>query len=74
MARPMRLPLGVSSCVSYVRAVPDEIFADPRLARFYDTFEGPRTDLPHYLTIARELLATTVVDIGCGTGAFASAR
>ena len=51
--------------------MPDEIFADPRLASFYDTFEGPRTDLPHYLTIAKELRAATVVDIGCGTGTFA---
>ncbi|WP_243762759.1 class I SAM-dependent methyltransferase [Allobranchiibius sp. CTAmp26] len=51
--------------------MPDAIFADPRLARLYDAFEHPRTDLVPYLAIARELHATTVVDIGCGTGAFA---
>ena len=51
--------------------MPDAIFADPRLAQFYDIFEDPRTDLTPYLAIAKDVHATTVVDIGCGTGAFA---
>ncbi len=51
--------------------MPDAIFVDPRLTQFYDAFEDSRSDLTHYLHIARELHATTVVDIGCGTGAFA---
>lgn len=51
--------------------MPDAIFADPRLAQLYDAFEGVRNDLPHYLRIAREVGATRVLDICCGTGAFA---
>jgi len=51
--------------------VPDAIFADPRLAPLYDTFDGDRDDLAPYLAIAGELGARTVADIGCGTGALA---
>lgn len=51
--------------------MPDAIFDDPRLAAVYDTFEGPRPDLPVYLDIADELGARSLVDVGCGTGTFA---
>ncbi|MDQ2849987.1 MAG: class I SAM-dependent methyltransferase [Actinomycetota bacterium] len=51
--------------------MPDAIFADPRLTPLYDAFESTRGDLTNYLHIARELRATSVVDVGCGTGAFA---
>jgi len=51
--------------------VPDAIFADPRLARVYDAFDGDRYDLPAYLAIADELGADRVLDLGCGTGCLA---
>ncbi len=51
--------------------VPDPIFSDPRLALLYDTFDGDRSDLPSYLRLAEELGARSLLDIGCGTGAFA---
>jgi ubiquinone/menaquinone biosynthesis C-methylase UbiE len=51
--------------------VPDLIFSDPRLARIYDTFDGPRDDLALYLGIADELGASQVLDVGCGTGCLA---
>lgn len=49
----------------------DAAFGEPRLAALYDAFDGPRDDLPHYLALARELGATSVVDVGCGTGSLA---
>jgi SAM-dependent methyltransferase len=49
----------------------DAIFAEPRLARIYDRWEGDRVDLPHYLAIATELGAGSVLDVGCGTGNWA---
>ncbi|WP_329793193.1 methyltransferase domain-containing protein [Lentzea sp. DG1S-22] len=50
--------------------MPDALFADPRLARLYDAFDGPRDDLDPYLAIAAELGARSVLDVGCGTGCF----
>ncbi len=49
----------------------DALFAEPRLARIYDVREGGRIDLPHYLAIAAELGARSVLDVGCGTGNWA---
>jgi SAM-dependent methyltransferase len=51
--------------------MPDAIFADPRLARIYDAFDGPRDDLDLYLGIADEVAARSVLDVGCGTGSLA---
>lgn len=51
--------------------MPDQIFNERRLAEVYDLLEGERVDLPHYLAIAAELDARSVLDVGCGTGAFA---
>jgi ubiquinone/menaquinone biosynthesis C-methylase UbiE len=51
--------------------VQDAIFAEPRLARIYDLWTGDRVDLPHYLAIATELGARSVLDVGCGTGKWA---
>ncbi|MDT0277072.1 class I SAM-dependent methyltransferase [Blastococcus goldschmidtiae] len=49
----------------------DAIFADPRLAALYDTFDGERDDLEPYLALAAEHGVRSVLDIGCGTGTFA---
>jgi SAM-dependent methyltransferase len=70
------LAKGRTSCLGgtgggYARGVPDAIFADPRLARLYDSFDGPRDDLAAYLSIAAELGADRVLDVGCGTGCLA---
>ncbi len=51
--------------------MPDRIFEDARLVAVYDHFDGQRSDLCHYLAIARELGAESILDIGCGTGSFA---
>lgn len=51
--------------------MPDLIFSDPRLARIYDAFDGPRDDLALYLGIADEVGASRVLDVGCGTGCLA---
>jgi SAM-dependent methyltransferase len=51
--------------------VPDAIFAHSRLAPIYDAFDGDRDDLTAYLTIAGELGADQVLDVGCGTGCLA---
>lgn len=51
--------------------MPDDIFAEPRLVQVYDATEGERDDLEHYLAIAAELGADSVLDVGCGTGTFA---
>ncbi len=53
-----------------LRVVPDPIFADPRLAAIYDDVDGDRADLDHDEAIVEELGARSVLDIGCGTGAF----
>jgi SAM-dependent methyltransferase len=47
------------------------MFADPRLAAVYDTFDGDRDDLDAYAAMAEALGADRVLDIGCGTGTFA---
>jgi SAM-dependent methyltransferase len=51
--------------------VADESFRDPRLASIYDALDGDRSDLDVYVTIAAELGASRVLDVGCGTGTFA---
>lgn len=51
--------------------MPDAIFAHPLLAPIYDTFDGDRDDLAAYLSIADELGADRVLDVGCGTGSLA---
>jgi SAM-dependent methyltransferase len=51
--------------------VPDAIFAHPRLAAVYDSFDGPRGDLDFYLGLVGELSARVVLDVGCGTGSLA---
>jgi SAM-dependent methyltransferase len=49
----------------------DAHFAEPRLVALYDVLEGERDDLDLYLSIAEEVGARSVVDVGCGTGTLA---
>jgi SAM-dependent methyltransferase len=51
--------------------MPDAIFDDPRLARVYDPLDPDRGDLDVYVDLVIELGATSVLDVGCGTGTFA---
>ncbi|GAA2079098.1 class I SAM-dependent methyltransferase [Streptomyces albiaxialis] len=44
---------------------------DPRLAALYDPMNPDRSDLDAYVAMAEEFGARRVVDVGCGTGAFA---
>lgn len=50
---------------------PDATFADPRQAVLYDLFQHDRSDLDAYVSVAQEVGAHRVIDIGCGTGALA---
>ena len=52
-------------------SVADPIFADPRLAALYDLVDHDRSDLDAYVGIVRELNASTVLDVGCGTATLA---
>jgi SAM-dependent methyltransferase len=49
----------------------DECFRHPRLAALYDVLDTDRGDLAAYLRMADEFGASSVLDIGCGTGVFA---
>jgi SAM-dependent methyltransferase len=51
--------------------VPDAIFADWRLAELYDVVDDDRSDLDAYVAIVAELGASSVLDVGCGTGTLA---
>ena len=46
-------------------------FDDPRIAGVYDVFDSDRGDLDLYLAIVAELGASSVLDLGCGTGTLA---
>ena len=49
-------------------SVPDAIFSDPELAALYDVFDDDRSDLAAYTALVDEFDATSVLDVGCGTG------
>ncbi len=51
--------------------MPDLIFEDARLVSIYDSLDGPRKDLDHYISIVKELGAKSLLDVGCGTGSLA---
>ena len=46
----------------------DPIFEDSRLVAIYDSFDGERRDLVHYIELIKELGSRSVIDVGCGTG------
>lgn len=52
--------------------MPDPIFDNARLAAVYDDIEGDRSDLDPYAAMVDEFSASRVLDIGCGTGTFAT--
>jgi SAM-dependent methyltransferase len=49
----------------------DPQYGHPRLAAVYDALDPDRSDLDVYLALAAELDATSVLDVGAGTGTFA---
>ncbi|GIF03636.1 class I SAM-dependent methyltransferase [Actinoplanes siamensis] len=51
--------------------MPDALFAHPRLAPLYDSFDRDRGDLPAYLEIVEALRPARIIDVGCGTGTLA---
>ncbi|MHA7275107.1 class I SAM-dependent methyltransferase [Arthrobacter sp. Hz1] len=50
--------------------MPDAIFDHPRVARVYDPLDPDRSDLDTYFSLVDEFAATSVLDVGCGTGTF----
>ncbi len=49
----------------------DAIFENRRLASIYDGLDSDRSDLDAYVALVDEFSASSVLDIGCGTGTFA---
>jgi SAM-dependent methyltransferase len=49
----------------------DNPFADSRIAALYDALDPDRTDLDAYAAIVDDFGATSILDIGCGTGTLA---
>ncbi len=49
----------------------DRQYTDPRLVAIYDAENSGRQDIDFYLTLAAELSAEVIVDLGCGTGVLA---
>ncbi len=49
----------------------DPIFSDHRLAAIYDPLDPDRGDLDPYVDLIADLDATSVLDVGCGTGTLA---
>lgn len=43
-------------------------FSDPRLVELYDALNPPSADTTFYLEAASKFHASTIIDIGCGTG------
>jgi len=48
-----------------------EEYSDPRLVAAYDSWDPARRDLVFYRDLAAAVSATSVVDVGCGTGRLA---
>jgi SAM-dependent methyltransferase len=49
----------------------DAVFEEPRLAEIQDLLDPERIDLHAYVALAHELGASSVLDLGCGTGTLA---
>ena len=47
------------------------MFDEPRLAGIYDALDPDRSDLDAYVAMIEEFGASSVLDLGCGTGVFA---
>lgn len=45
-----------------------EEFTDPRLVPLYDAWGVDRPDIPFWLALVEDLRASTILDVGCGTG------
>ncbi len=56
---------------TYGSSVADAIFGEPRLAEIYDPLDPDRQDLDAYVAMADEFRASSVLDVGCGTGTLA---
>jgi ubiquinone/menaquinone biosynthesis C-methylase UbiE len=54
-----------------LRHMVDAVFSERRLAEIYDPLDPDRGDLDAYAAMVEEFSATSILDIGCGTGAFA---
>ncbi len=52
--------------------MPDQQFANPRLAEIYDELDSDRGDLLLYMELIEKCNAKSVLDIGCGTGSLLS--
>ncbi len=52
--------------------VTDAHLSVTRLAEIYDALDPDRSDLDAYLTMVDEFGASSILDIGSGTGTFAS--
>ncbi len=50
----------------------DALFEDQLLATLYDLLDPDRSDLEVYADLFEELGATSVLDVGCGTGCLAT--
>ncbi len=48
-----------------------EEYTDPRLVALYDLWDPSRRDTAFYIGLATELSASSIIDIGCGTGLLA---
>lgn len=46
-------------------------YTDPRLVSMYDTENSGRNDFEFYIELATQMHATSIVDLGCGTGVLA---
>ncbi len=58
-------------CTTVTRVALSNEYTDPRLVALYDTVCAGREDTEFYLELATELSASTIVDVGCGTGLLA---